>query len=121
MNSISMNNPSLSRRYGLALLWICFMTVFGQAGQPVEPPRNPFANEAWELPAESTSVSASLAESLRNNCLLCHSYDYVTTQPPLTLAQWTATVEKMRSKFGAVIGTNQVPLLAKALADSTRK
>jgi hypothetical protein len=38
--------------------------------------------------------------------------DYITTQPPLTKAGWTASVDKMRSKYGAPIPTNAVPLLA---------
>ena len=87
------------------------------AGQPVEPVRNPFAAEAWELPAEVAVPSAGPgAEALRSHCLLCHSMDYVITQPTLTRAQWTGIVEKMRGKFGAVIPTNRVPVLVDALA-----
>jgi sulfite dehydrogenase len=50
-----------------------------------------------------------------NNCLLCHSADYVATQPQLTRAQWQAGVEKMRGKFGAPIKTNDVPALVEYL------
>ena len=35
-------------------------------------------------------------------CAICHSLDYITMQPRLTRAQWTATVNKM-IKFGAPI------------------
>jgi hypothetical protein len=37
--------------------------------------------------------------------------DYVITQPPLTRAQWTANVEKMKARFGAPLSTNEVPAL----------
>jgi sulfite dehydrogenase (cytochrome) subunit B len=37
------------------------------------------------------------------NCLTCHSSAYVSTQPPLTRAQWTGEVTKMRNVFGAPI------------------
>lgn len=84
------------------------------AGQPVEPARNAFAGEAWQLPAE-TPAARPVAAPLQSNCLLCHSMDYVTTQPPLTRPQWTAIVEKMRGKFGAVIPTNQVAGLVDVL------
>jgi len=38
-------------------------------------------------------------------CAICHSLDYITMQPSLTSAQWTATVNKM-IKFGAPINEN---------------
>jgi hypothetical protein len=86
------------------------------AGQPVEPVRNPFAADEWRLPAEavssagtSASAGAGVKGPLESHCQLCHSLDYVTTQPDLTRPQWSAIVEKMRGKFGAVIPTNQVP------------
>ncbi len=86
------------------------------AGQPVEPVRNPFASDVWELPTEVVVASSRPgAEALRGNCLLCHSMDYVTTQPVLTRAQWTAIVGKMQGKFGAVIPTNRVPVLVDVL------
>ncbi|TAN44255.1 MAG: cytochrome c [Nitrospirae bacterium] len=36
-------------------------------------------------------------------CNICHSTDYITTQPPLSKAQWTANVNKMIKVFGAPI------------------
>ena len=36
-------------------------------------------------------------------CLICHSLDYITTQPEFSRAQWTATVNKMVKVFGAPI------------------
>lgn len=44
-------------------------------------------------------------------CLTCHSSAYVSTQPPLTRAQWTAEVTKMRSVFGAPIREDQTAVL----------
>lgn len=35
------------------------------------------------------------------NCIACHSSAYVSTQPPLDLAHWTAEVNKMRKVYGA--------------------
>ena len=87
-----------------------------RAGPPVEPQRNPFSDDAWQLPAETAAAGAGL---LQTHCQLCHSADYISTQPPLTKAQWTAIVEKMRGKFGAVIATNQVPVLVETLGASS--
>ena len=103
--SIGMLTMTLVSAVGIAGAWV-------RAGQPVEPPRNPFAEEAWSLPTETPRL---LAQPLQTHCQLCHSSDYIATQPPLTRAQWTSIVEKMRGKFGAVIPTNQVPGLADTL------
>jgi len=40
---------------------------------------------------------------VQSNCLGCHSSAYVSTQPPLTPAQWTAEVTKMKVAYGAPI------------------
>lgn len=76
----------------------------------MEPAKNGFAADEWKLPVETPALKKSPGvERVVGNCLLCHSTDYVATQPPLSRAQWTATVEKMRGKFGATIPTNQLP------------
>ncbi|HMC48849.1 MAG TPA: cytochrome c [Caballeronia sp.] len=40
---------------------------------------------------------------VQTNCLGCHSSAYVSTQPKLTQAQWTAEVTKMKAAYGASI------------------
>ena len=42
------------------------------------------------------------------NCLMCHSTEYFTSQPPLARAGWQAVVEKMKAKFGAPLPDDQV-------------
>ena len=79
------------------------------ADVPVEPTKNALAGDEWKLPVEQPALKkAAGLEQVTSNCLLCHSVDYVATQPPLLRTQWAATVEKMRAKFGAPIATNQV-------------
>ena len=56
----------------------------------------------FKLPAEESRLKAGPGSDLvKANCLLCHSTDYISTQPPLTRDQWKATVLKMQQKFGA--------------------
>lgn len=83
----------------------------GTSGEvPVEPIKNPFATDPWTLPTNQVSLKdAPGVELIRANCMLCHSLDYVSSQPPLTRAQWTAGVDKMRVRFGAPLTTNQIP------------
>lgn len=68
--------------------------------------------EVWRLPAEKIVLKPGKGrEAVIGQCTLCHSVDYLTTQPPLTRAGWTASVDKMRSKYGAPIPTNAIPVL----------
>jgi sulfite dehydrogenase len=63
-----------------------------------------------ELPQESVGFKPGPGSELAAGlCLICHSSDYVTTQPPtLSRAAWTATVTKMQKAFGAPISDAQV-------------
>jgi mono/diheme cytochrome c family protein len=71
----------------------------------------------WKLPPETEKCKpAPGAELAAANCLLCHSADYVSTQPRLTRAAWKITVEKMRVRYGAPIATNRVDDLVQYLA-----
>lgn len=42
------------------------------------------------------------------NCLVCHNADYIYNQAPLTRAQWTAEVNKMRGAYKANIADADV-------------
>ncbi len=42
-------------------------------------------------------------EKTAGYCNVCHSLDYVTTQPPFSEKQWGQTVSKMVKVFGAPI------------------
>ena len=75
------------------------------------------AADAWKLPAETAQLKpAPGAPLVIANCSLCHSADYISTQPPLNRAAWKATVEKMRLKYGAPIVTNNVDALVEYLS-----
>jgi mono/diheme cytochrome c family protein len=70
------------------------------------------AADEWKLPPEATVLKSGAGrEVVLGQCLLCHSADYVTSQPPMARAAWAASVEKMRSKYAAPIPTNSVNVL----------
>jgi hypothetical protein len=76
------------------------------------------AETSFILPAEIVRLKPGPGVELVNaQCLLCHSADYISTQPRLTDAQWKAVVSKMREKYGAPIATNKVDELVKYLAE----
>ena len=70
-----------------------------------------------ELPAETGVFRTGPGVEIANGqCLVCHSVEYVATQPPLPRAFWTAAVKKMREKYGAAIPEEQVESLLDYLA-----
>ncbi|MBI5640253.1 MAG: cytochrome c [Nitrospirae bacterium] len=44
-------------------------------------------------------------------CAVCHSLDYITTQPALTRAQWTGTMNKMIKVMGAPISEEDAGII----------
>jgi sulfite dehydrogenase (cytochrome) subunit B len=70
------------------------------------------ADAPFTLPRETTKLKPGAGvELVTAQCLICHSADYISTQPRLTRAQWRASVVKMQQKYGAPIATNSVERL----------
>ena len=64
------------------------------------------------LPPETgTFKTGSGVELALASCLMCHSVEYISTQPPMKRAFWEASVKKMREKYGAVAPEETVPKL----------
>lgn len=62
-----------------------------------------------KLPPETIRFKPGPGADVANaNCSTCHSPAYVYTQPPLTRAQWTAEVNKMKAVYGAPIEAGDV-------------
>lgn len=75
--------------------------------------------DPWKLPAETARLEPGPGAPLVvANCALCHSMDYISTQPRLTRAQWQATVVKMQQKYGAPMATNSIAPLVEYLANT---
>src|SRR5436190_260109 len=74
------------------------------------------AADQWVLPPEQPNFkTAKGSELVQANCLICHSSEYVTTQPAFTREQWKASVTKMQQKFGAPITAEAVDPLVEYL------
>ena len=59
-------------------------------------------DRGWKLPPETPKLErAPGVEIVTAQCLLCHSADYISIQPRMNRATWTATVTKMKDKYGA--------------------
>jgi cytochrome c551/c552 len=71
------------------------------------------------LPSEAGSFKPGAGAALANGqCLICHSVEYVVTQPAMPAAFWLAEVKKMREKYGAVIPDEQVEPLVNYFAEN---
>ena len=65
--------------------------------------------EKLSLPGETATFKAGPGVELAlAQCVLCHSADYVSTQPPLARTAWKASVQKMREKYGAPLPEDKV-------------
>ena len=72
-----------------------------------------------ELPVEKPRLKdAPGRDALMGSCLVCHSVDYISTQPPLDAAGWKKIVEKMQHTFGAPLVDAQVPDLVNYLSSN---
>ena len=70
------------------------------------------AEMKFALPPETAKLKPGTGVELANaQCILCHSVDYISTQPRLNAIQWKAAVLKMQSKYGAPIQTNSLEAL----------
>jgi sulfite dehydrogenase (cytochrome) subunit B len=68
------------------------------------------------LPAETAALRPGKGiELAQANCYICHSVDYILTQPPMPRKFWEAEVKKMREKYGAPTPEETVPTLVEYL------
>jgi len=73
-----------------------------------------------ELPAETSAFKPGPGSEIANGqCLICHSVEYVTTQPLMPASFWTAEAKKMRDKFDASLPEEQIGLLVAYLAKNS--
>lgn len=68
-----------------------------------------------KLPQETASYQPSTLPGYHlalQNCMTCHSAQYVSTQPSTsTRAYWDATVKKMKKPFGAPLKDEDIPAI----------
>ena len=62
--------------------------------------------------SQRTFAGGETAEAINKECLICHSAGMVLTQPQMSLAQWKAEEEKMRSAYDAPIDPKDDDVIA---------
>lgn len=95
----------------LALLTANFAPAQGQAAMATK--------KSIVLPPETENLKPGKGLDLvQINCLVCHSGDYITMQPPFTKTQWTAEVKKMINVMGAKINEDDARIISNYLAEN---
>lgn len=70
-----------------------------------------------ELPAETATLKkAPGVELATQQCLVCHSAEYIAMQPTLPRKYWEGAVAKMQQKFGAPVAPGDVAAIVDYLA-----
>jgi mono/diheme cytochrome c family protein len=64
------------------------------------------------LPPETAQLKpAAGVEAAQANCMICHSVDYVQSQPPMPRKFWEGEVKKMQQKYGAPVPDEKIAAL----------
>ncbi|HET19130.1 MAG TPA: cytochrome c [Chromatiales bacterium] len=93
-----------------------FALVIGAAPGSGACAAEPLGTVTIQLPAEHAQYKPGPGvEVVRRHCTSCHSADYVYMQPPLTEAQWRATVAKMKNAMKAPIADGDVDAIVRYL------
>lgn len=70
-----------------------------------------------ELPAETAALKKAPGSDLVTaQCIVCHSVEYISTQPLLPRTYWQGAVVKMQQKFGAPVAEGDVAAIVDYLA-----
>jgi len=76
----------------------------------------------YQLPEETAQLKPGPnLETVQNNCMACHSVDYIKTQPQGAAFKkdfWQAEVTKMIKVYGAPIDDADVPKIVEYLAQT---
>ena len=102
-------------RTGFLLAGLALTPAASLAAPAPEPMR--FIAQRVELPSsDRTFPDGPGAEAVNNNCLACHSAGMVLTQPKLSKAQWTETVNKMVHIYKAPVDPADLQTIVDYLA-----
>ncbi len=100
----------MTKRTVLSIALVAALGASAVAATKIAPPQG---KATISLPGEAGMAfkPGPGAGAVQANCLTCHSSAYVSTQPVLSKAQWTAEVAKMKNVYGAPIPDDAVPAI----------
>jgi len=96
----------MMRALTCALVLMAVTVTVVRADEITLPPDHPYARLK---PGPGSEVA-------QRSCVLCHSTDYIVTQPPGDQKQWDAVVTKMIKVYGAQLSEADAKTVAEYLA-----
>ncbi|HET9509686.1 MAG TPA: cytochrome C nitrite reductase [Sphingomonas sp.] len=103
----------------IALFPLALAACGGQPAAPAAPQGAQMVRVS--LPDDpAVTIGGSDPALIETRCLACHSVEMITTQPRLPVEKWAATIEKMRTVYGAQIAKADEPALVAALQSAQR-
>ncbi|ONF49061.1 c-type cytochrome [Methylobacterium radiotolerans] len=100
----------------ILLLAVLVLTPASALAAPAPKPMR-FSSQQVELPSsDRVFPDGPGAKAINNNCLACHSAGMVLTQPKLSRAQWSETVNKMVHAYKAPVDPADVQAIVDYLA-----
>ncbi len=74
-----------------------------------------------DWPEDPSTYTGAGADLMNNNCTACHSASMALSQPPLSRAQWAATVDKMSNTYKAAVAPKDVPAIVEYLTNMSAR
>jgi mono/diheme cytochrome c family protein len=91
------------------MVFVVFMGVTGLAWGLPAPDHEKEQVSILNLPSDPISFQPGTGSDLASRyCLMCHSAEYVYTQPPHPREQWMEIVNKMKASFGCPISNEDM-------------
>ena len=98
---------------------LLFLTIICIGSARAEEPSPTRTRKTIELPPETVNLKPGNGlDRVQVHCLVCHSSNYITMQPPFTKAQWTALTAKMIKVFGAKVTDDDARIISDYLAEN---
>lgn len=119
---ISRQKVKAPGRLGLFLLFMFTMGgVFFSSGNFSLSGEDLSTRRTFELPQDSMFFRPGTGQNLANTyCLICHSADYVYTQPLHSQEKWRSVVLKMKHTFGCPIPDEKISIVAAYLFEQNQ-
>lgn len=104
-------------RLGVLLVVLAALTGVNMSGIPTNAKgRDPVST--LTLPPDRMGFQPGAGRQLAGQyCLICHSADYIYTQPPHNAGEWTDIVNKMKTAFGCPIPNEDIAPLVRYLVN----
>ena len=103
----------MNRKYGFHIVvFLCLLLLLMVATQRALADMGQESDLTIVLPGDPFSFQQDTGSPIASRfCLICHSAEYVYTQPPHSKAIWRKIVHKMQTAFGCPIPDDQISQL----------